>query len=141
MPLWTIYHPVDAYTPADRQAMAAAITTLYPILPKFYVGVVFHAMTPDTLFIGGEPRDNFVRIAVDHIARQFSDDDRRGRWLTWANTTLQPFLGDRGFDWELHIDETPPNIWLIQGMRPPGPNSEDEKRWIEANRPLPLTGA
>jgi hypothetical protein len=50
---------------------------------------------------------------------------------------LMPFTVERGFDWELHVDETPFNIWLIQGMRPPFPNTEAEKTWIRENRPVP----
>jgi hypothetical protein len=78
-----------------------------------------------------------VRISVDHIARQFSDDAIRERWLKMVTKALTPFTVDRGFDWELHVDETPFNIWLIQGMQPPLPNSDAENRWIAENQPTP----
>ena len=116
--------------------MTDAIVPLYPILPKFYVGIVFHELDGSSFFIGGKPVDRFVRISVDHIARQFPNDESRARWLTKANATLEPFTTGRGYDWEIHIDETPPSLWLIQGMRPPPPNSDLEKRWIAENRPV-----
>jgi len=137
MPLWNIYHPVDAYGVEDKQTMAASIVRLYPILPKFYVGVLFHEVSRENFYIGGVANDKFVRISVDHIARQFSDDEIRERWLGWVTKTLAPFTADRGLDWELHIDETPFHIWLMQGMRPPLPNSEAETKWISENRPSP----
>lgn len=40
-------------------------------------------------------------------------------------------------DWEIHIDETPFDLWQIQGMPAPPPNSEYEKLWLEQNKPVP----
>jgi len=138
MPLWTVYHSSGTYTAADKQAFAEAVVSLYPILPEFYVGTVFRELPADDFYIGGKPAGSFVRIAVDHIARQFSSDDMRQRWLNMVNAALEPFLGGRGFDWEMHVDETPSELWLIQGMRPPQPNSEGEKLWQAENRPVAL---
>jgi hypothetical protein len=36
-----------------------------------------------------------------------------------ANEAIAPFVKDRGFDWEFHIDETPFDLWSVQGYRPP----------------------
>lgn len=134
MPLWTIYHSTGTYTEEDKQALASRIVSLYPILPEFYVGTVFHEMPGESFFIGGKRTEGFVRIAVDHIARQFADESQRERWLAMARDALTPFTADRGLDWELHVDETPFHLWLIQGMRPPLPNSEREKLWMAENR-------
>jgi len=136
VPLWNIYHSARALSSEDRQVIASAVVPLYPILPKFYVGVVFHQVPEGSLFIGGVPHERFVRISVDHIARQFPDDDLRRRWLKMCTGALGPLMAERGLDWELHVDETPFKLWLIQGMRPPPPNSEQEKLWIAENRPL-----
>jgi len=136
MPLWTIHHSAGVYSDDDKQALAAAIVQLYPILPKFYVGTAFHEHAPSTLFIGGKPVENFVRISVDHIARQFSDEALVERWLGMVGDVFRPFTTDRGLDWELHIDETPFKLWLIQGKRPPLPNTEQEKLWMAENRPV-----
>lgn len=141
MPLWKIHHPADAFTAEDKQELAARITALYDRLPKFYVGVVFEAVAPEDFFIGGEPRDNFVRIWVDHIARTLPTDELRRWWVTQCDEALAPLIRDRGLDWEFHIDETPFDLWSIQGYRPPLPDTEDEKRWKRENRPSPPTGA
>lgn len=138
MPLWNIYHPVAAFDVGERTRMAEAITACYPVLPRFYVGIVFQEIAADQFFVGGDLAKNFVRISIDHIARQFPNDDVRQRWLAMVNGALEPFIAARGFDWELHVDETPPEIWLIQGMRPPPPDSEQEKLWIRENRPVPV---
>lgn len=46
MPFWKIYHPVGAFTAEDKRALSQRITELYRGLPKFYVIVVFHEVTP-----------------------------------------------------------------------------------------------
>ena len=141
MPLWNIYHPVGAYNDEDKQAIASAIVPLYPILPKFYVGVVFHETLKGSFYIGGKPVDNFVRISVDHIARQFPNDEVRRRWLKMCTDALTPYTSGRGLSWEFHVDETPFQLWRIQGMRPPLPDTEQEKLWIAEDRPVPYAGA
>ena len=138
MPLWKIYHPVGAFTPQDKQQLSERITALYRGLPKFYVGVVFQEVAEDCFYVGGQPAGNFVRIWIDHIARTLPTAEARARWIGMCDAALAPFVGDRGFDWEFHIDETSFELWSIQGIRPPTAGSEDEKRWIAENRPTPL---
>ena len=135
MPLWKIYHPEGAFSAEDRKAIAERITGIYRMLPKFYVGVVFQAVPRDSFFVGGEAVDDFVRIWVDHIARQFDDEELKGKFLAAVNQLLSPFIADRGLRWEMHVDETPFSLWTIQGLRPPLPNSDAEKRWRAENRP------
>ena len=137
MPLWTVHHSAGCLDGRDRQALAVAITGLYPMLPAFYVDVVFCASTPDTLFVGGVPCPRFVRLSVDQFARSLPDDAKRRRWIDRVNACLAPFMDDRDLDWELHIDETSRELWLIQGMRPPSPGSPEEKLWAERNEPVP----
>ena len=129
MPLWKLYHPVDTFSAEDKQALSQRITALYKPLPKFYVGVVFQEVAKDSFYIGGQPVDNFVRIWVDHIARSFKNEEElKARWLAACNQALAPFIADRGLNWELHFDETPFDLWTIQGLKPPSANSEAEKR-------------
>jgi phenylpyruvate tautomerase PptA (4-oxalocrotonate tautomerase family) len=140
MPLWKIYHPVGAFSPEQKQDLSQAITALYsPRLPKFYVGVVFQEVAPDSFYVGGEPATNFVRIWVDHIARTLPNAEARTWWMNHSTAALAPFIGDRGFDWEFHIDETSFELWSINGMRPPLPDTPDERRWKAETRPSPLT--
>jgi hypothetical protein len=129
MPLWNIYHPVGAYDADTKKAMSETIVKLYPMLPPFYVGVLFHAKPADTFFISGKPTDDFVRIAVDHIARQFPNQEVAQNWLNQMSKILTPFTEGRGFRWEVHIDETPFNLWRIQGFPAPLPDSEAENKW------------
>ena len=140
MPLWKIYHPPGAFSAGQKQGLSEAITGVYsPRLPKFYVGVVFQEVPPDSFFVGGQPATNFVRIWVDHIARTLPGAEARTRFIGHVTKVLAPFIGDRGFDWEFHIDETSFELWSINGMRPPLADTEDEKRWRTENRPSPLT--
>ena len=139
MPLWKIYHPPGVFSAEDKQALAGRITALYSRLPKFYVGVVYQAVAPEDFYVGGEPATRFVRIWVDHIARTLPNAEARTWWISQCDEALAPYIRDRGLDWEFHIDETSFELWSIQGMRPPLPNSEDEKRWFAENRPSPLT--
>jgi len=137
MPLWKIYHPENAFSADQKQALSQAITGLYRRLPKFYVGVVFQAVPADSFFVGGEPADNFVRIWVDHIARTLPSAEAKTWWIDACDKALAPYIRDRGFDWEFHIDETPFDLWSIQGLRPPPANSEAETRWISENKATP----
>lgn len=137
MPLWKIYHPENAFSAQDKQALSQAITALYSRLPKFYVGVVFQEVAKDCFFVGGEPTDKFVRIWVDHIARTLPSPEAKAWWIKACDEALAPYIGDRGFDWEFHIDETPFDLWSIQGLRPPPANSQAEARWIAENKATP----
>ena len=140
MPLWKIYHPPGAYTAADKQGLAQAITSVYSrSMPKFYVGVVFQEVSADNFYIAGEPHPGFVRIWVDHIARTFQSDETKVGFFTRMNKLLAPWIADRGYDWEMHVDETPFDLWTIQGHFPPRQGTVDEQRWMAENRASPRT--
>jgi phenylpyruvate tautomerase PptA (4-oxalocrotonate tautomerase family) len=138
MPLWHLYCPQDAYTDADKQAFADRITDLYAQfgLPRFYVSVIFHELPKTAFFIGGQPTSDFVRVWIDQIARRVPPESRWG-WLERVNATLDPFVKDRGYRWEVHIDDTPVDFWTIEGLKPPEGGSVDERRWAAENRALP----
>lgn len=137
MPLWKIYHPQDAFSAEDKQAISEQITAVYRMLPKFYVGVVFQPVAQDSFYVGGEPANDFVRIWVDHIARTFEDEALKERFLAAIARILKPYVDERGLRWEMHVDETPFSLWTIQGLRPPLPDSDPEQRWRTENRPSP----
>lgn len=140
MPLWKIYHPKDAFSADDKKALSQAITAVYGrAMPRFYVGVLFQEVEPDSFFIGGEAHGNFVRIWVDHIARTLPSEEAQRKFIKMIAGVIAPWIGERGFDWELHVDETPFDLWAIQGYLPPRQGTEDEKRWIAENRPSPRT--
>ena len=136
MPLWHIYCPENAYSTEDKCAFATRITDLYADvgLPRFYASVAFHEMPNNSFFVGGNATNDFVRIWIDQIARTTAPE-RRAWWLERVNATLNPFTRERGYRWEIHIDQTPIDFWTIQGMKPPDPNSEAEKHWVKEDRP------
>jgi Putative oxalocrotonate tautomerase enzyme len=52
--------------------------------------------------------------------------------------TMKPHLQARlELEWELHIAETPRNLWRINGIDPPPKDSEAEKIWKEQDKALP----
>lgn len=135
MPLWNIHHPDLAFSDAEKLAIAERITALYGDLPAFYVGVIFNEVSKDSFFIGGRPTTDFVRISVDHIARQINDDGIKEKFLAAISDILAPYVADRGLRWELHIDETPFSLWTIQGFRPPKPGTPEGEKWRIDDRP------
>lgn len=140
MPLWKVYHPVGALATEDKQALADRITALYSkYMPAFYVGVIFQEVAAGSFYIGGKSHDRFVRIWIDHIAREFPNDKYARRFVDAVNDTLAPFVKERGYDWEFHIDETPFGLWSIQGHFPPTQGSADEARWMSENQASPRT--
>jgi Putative oxalocrotonate tautomerase enzyme len=110
-------------------------------MPKFYVNVLFHEIAAENVLIGGEPRSNFVRLVATHIARRLSTPESRSRWMQICEETIAPFVKDRGYDWEMHIDETPLELWRVQGLVPPPERSEAEKLWLAKSEPVPYVEA
>ena len=135
MPLWHIYCPEGTYSPEDKRALADRITDLYAEygLPRFLVSVVFQEVPKDSYLIGGEPADDFVRISIDQIARRIPDD-ARGWWMKRIRETVAPYATDRDLRWEVHVDDTPRELWSVDGRKPPAEGSEEEQRWARENR-------
>ena len=135
MPLWQFYHSENVYTDEDKQAIARRVTGLYEsMLPRFYVNVFFHTLPKTSFYIGGEPVDDFVRVTIDHIARSMKDTETQQRLLKGCNQILEPFIAGRGLRWELNVDETPFELWTLNGFKPPLPNSPAEQKWKSENR-------
>ena len=106
--------------------------------PSGVGGANSHELPKNSFFVGGKATNDFVRIWIDQIARTTAPE-RRAWWLERVNTTLNPFVRERGYRWEVHIDQTPIDFWTIQGMKPPDPDSEAEKHWIKEDRPSAYT--
>jgi phenylpyruvate tautomerase PptA (4-oxalocrotonate tautomerase family) len=86
MPLHRLFVPRKLYSADDKSAIAEAITKVYVSLPPFYVVVLFVDIDKEDYYVGGQRRDDFVRIAVQHIARRFSESVilgllNRGFWI------------------------------------------------------------
>lgn len=140
MPYWKILTPVGAYSDEDKQALSDSITDLYVDavnLPRFYVVVAFEEVPAGSFYIGGKVHTNFVRVVIDHIARQIDTPQLQEACMDWIEMVLEPFVKERGFDWEVHVDETPIELWRTQGLVPPEPYSEQEMQWAKDNKPTP----
>ena len=109
----------------------------YAGLPEFYVVVIFHDKPAHSIYVGGKAANNFVRIRIDHVARQLDTAEARAGCMAIIEEKLAPLIKERGFDWEVHIDETPMDLWRVQGMVPPLPDSKMEKVWADEKRPIP----
>ncbi|RMY46608.1 hypothetical protein D0865_09181 [Hortaea werneckii] len=147
MPLWSIYHPTGTFEDeASREALSKDITKSYTSigLPPFYVIVNYITLPGNATWIGGRPNtaNPFIRIKIDHIAVTLPDEDEAYKRAT-ANidAALKPHIADRGYDWEYHVDETERRLWKVGGMYAPLFKSDEEKKWFDANKPLPWTGA
>jgi phenylpyruvate tautomerase PptA (4-oxalocrotonate tautomerase family) len=140
MPLWRIDCPEGAYSAEDKREFAEQITNQYAEvgLPRFYVNVLFTELPKESFLIGGIPAEDFVRISIDEIARSVPDG-AQADWMKRIRKTVAQFTTERGFRWEVHIDDTPNDLWLLNGFFPPAQGSEDEKRWVLENRPSELT--
>ncbi|TWB10087.1 phenylpyruvate tautomerase PptA (4-oxalocrotonate tautomerase family) [Nitrospirillum amazonense] len=136
MPMWQIYHPENAFTDADKQELAQKITGIYEsFLPRFYVNVFFHTVPKMNLYIGGEPAGDFVRVVIEHIARSITDPEQQRQFLKGCARVLEPYVSGRGYRWELHVDDTPFELWTINGFKPPLPNTPAEIQWRTENKP------
>ena len=139
MPLWHVYHPPGTYTPQQKKQLADDITGYYARvgLPKFYVVTLFHEIDETSFYIGGEPSPTAVRVVVEHIALHADDPDRRKRISETIARVLAPHTTERGLYCEFHVDETPRDLWMMDGIAPPPSRSEAEQLWARENRPVP----
>jgi phenylpyruvate tautomerase PptA (4-oxalocrotonate tautomerase family) len=139
MPLWDIYHPVGAYTEQEKREFADRITSIYEGvgLPRFYVVTLFHEVDRGSFYVGGEPVDDVVRIAIDHVARHLADPAERESFRQRINAVVQSFAAGKGLRWEFHVDETPRDLWMINGLAPPPSGSDAERLWAKENRAIP----
>jgi phenylpyruvate tautomerase PptA (4-oxalocrotonate tautomerase family) len=139
MPLWRIYHPADAYSEQQKRELAKDVTEFYARfgLPKFYVVTLFQEIPQASFLVGGEPSNDTVRVVIEHIARHAEDPGLRERMREALSRLLAPYTRDHGLHCEFHIDETPRDLWMIDGLWPPPTGTETERLWARENRPVP----
>ncbi|KAM0712703.1 hypothetical protein Q7P35_000150 [Cladosporium inversicolor] len=110
-------------------------------LPAFYVVVNFIKLAGNDVYIGGRPNTEtpFIRIVINHIAiTQPNTGEAYHRVTTRISQILKPYIADKGYDEEFHVDETERRLWRIQGMDPPPFESEQERVWAAANKAVAL---
>lgn len=137
MPMWQIYHHTGVFSDEDKAELSQRITALYPFLPPFYVNVHFHELSRESFFNGGSPADDFVSIQVDHVARQMNDKAVQKKFVEGCRKAVQPTIDKHNLRWEFYIDQTPTELWLVNGLVPPEPDSNAEKKWKVENRTTP----
>ncbi|UJR07850.1 hypothetical protein I4U23_012133 [Adineta vaga] len=139
MPLHRIYHPPSAFSAADKAALSESITALYTGrgLPAFYVVVLFIPIESDSFFVGGKLTEKFIRIVVQHLARQIPTEEGKKVFSDKYENVIAPFIKEKGFDWEVHVEEVPSDMWRENGLIPPIKNPEMEKEWARLNKPIP----
>ncbi|KAI6174505.1 Tautomerase-3 domain-containing protein [Aphelenchoides bicaudatus] len=141
MPLHRIYHTQGTFNADEKKELAKRITNVYTAggLPAFYVVVLFVPIEVEDFFVSGEQNiHNFVRISVQHVARHMGQDVQRKRFFERYENALAPFIKEKGFDWEIQIEEHDMNLWRENGLQPPIPQSKAEKEWIRLNKPVPF---
>lgn len=140
MPLWQIFHPKNSLTQEDRQGIANAITEAnhaFVHIPRFYVNVFFHEMPEGAMFVGGKMTTNFIRIVTETIAVAMPTAEMRAEAMRGTEEFLAPFIKDKGYDWELHFDETPRDLWRVQGLIAPDQGTDAADLWYRDNKPVP----
>lgn len=140
MPMWNIYHTQGIFSAQEKKQLASRITDHYHEvgLPRFYVVTAFHEVAAENLYIGGEENPLAVRVVIDHIARRLPEEADRRRAARWVSEILRPFVDKHdGLHWEFHVDETSPDLWMINGLVPPPPDSHAERAWVTSNTPSP----
>jgi phenylpyruvate tautomerase PptA (4-oxalocrotonate tautomerase family) len=137
MPLWKVYHPVAAYSAHDKKEFAEKVTAMYARIPipNFYVVMIFEEVAANSVYVGGVSHEKFVRFKIDHMARTMPGPVIREWSVKAIDQLIAPYVKDRGYDWEVTIDELPADLWSIQGQIPPPFESHAEKRWVTENRP------
>uniref|UniRef100_A0A914YA75 Tautomerase cis-CaaD-like domain-containing protein n=1 Tax=Panagrolaimus superbus TaxID=310955 RepID=A0A914YA75_9BILA len=106
MPLHRIYHTPGQFSKDQKKDLADAITKIYTGLngaglPAFYVVVIFIPIVESNFYVGGETTKNFVRISIQHIARNFDSHEQAKGFLDRYENALAPFIKERSFDWEV----------------------------------------
>ncbi|KAJ7790011.1 putative oxalocrotonate tautomerase [Mycena olivaceomarginata] len=134
MPLHRFFTPKGLYSADEKAAISKAVTGVYRTLPEFYVVVLFIELDADSFFVGGLPKNNFLRIAAEHYARNFSDDSHKRDFMDRYEEALKPFTKGRGIDWEVQVTDADRTLWNENGMAPPLPDTEEERIWKRENR-------
>ncbi|CAI7641665.1 unnamed protein product [Penicillium viridicatum] len=126
MPSWHIKHSPNTITAPEKEQLAKSITSLYVSvgLPAFYVQVHF--------------TENIPGLTIYHIARAFKTDEAKRGFLAAVDEILNPFFERKGMEWEYFIAEASRDLWKINGLVPPQPGSEEEKKWAELNKAVKL---
>jgi phenylpyruvate tautomerase PptA (4-oxalocrotonate tautomerase family) len=104
MSLHRIYHSSGTFSNADKQGLAVNITAFYKALglPEFYVDVIFVHTEENSFFVGGQAKNKYIRIVVQHLAAQLQNDEIRKTFNKKYEKAIGPFIKEKGYDWEVY---------------------------------------
>ena len=144
MPLWDFHYTAGGLSAQEKKGLAEAITKMYTSvgMPAFYVQVRFEEMTPESHFVGAQDYSSLglgekhAAIQIFHVARTFTSEIQKRRFLYATDQILNPVFEKGGWDWEYWVTESPRDLWKVNGLVPPPTGSAAEKKWAEANRPI-----
>ena len=77
--------------------------------------MIFEEVAAGSVYVGGASHEKFVRFKIDHMARTMPGPVIREWWVKAVDKLIAPYVKDRGYDWEVTIDELPADLWSIQG--------------------------
>jgi phenylpyruvate tautomerase PptA (4-oxalocrotonate tautomerase family) len=140
MPLIRLYIAPSVLSTTEKEELAQKLTAIYVSrvkLPAFYVNVLFVELPENSYYIGGQARNNFIRIAIEHIALRFPNPEREQSYMKALDDVIVPLFTSKGLDWEYHISETSRELWKIQSLVPPPHLSEAHENWFKENKPTP----
>ena len=138
MPQWDFHLSSALLSNDEMESLSKTITRIYTRvgLPPFYVQVRFIEDKPSNVFIGGEKHPKFVALTISHLARTFETDEQKKRFLDKVDQALNPIFQTKGLDWEYYVQESPRDLWKINGLVPPPSGSAMEKKWVQFNKPV-----
>ncbi|KAF7303587.1 4-oxalocrotonate tautomerase [Mycena indigotica] len=142
MPIHRWIIPKGYLSAEEKGVLSEKITDIYEGvgLPRFYVVVFFVELEGHDFYYGGKPAKSFVRIDVEHIARNFGDAPvaAKKEFLDKYEAVIEPWIKGRGVDWEVQIkDICDRDLWHENGRSPPAIGSVEETIWKKENRPVP----
>uniref|UniRef100_A0AC34GN90 Tautomerase cis-CaaD-like domain-containing protein n=1 Tax=Panagrolaimus sp. ES5 TaxID=591445 RepID=A0AC34GN90_9BILA len=140
MPFHRFYHNPGQFSNDDKQKLSEAITQLYiqaANLPAFYVVVQFIPIDENNFLVGSKSTNNFIRISIQHIARGFESYEQSKGFFKKYESILEPFIKDRGLDWEVEIEQIDRNLCHENGLSLPPSGSDAEKEWVRLNKAVP----
>ena len=96
--------------------------------------MIFEEVAAELSDVGGASHGKFVRLKLEHMARTLPGPIVREWWVKAVDQLIAPYVRDRGYDWEVTIDEVPADLWSLQGEIPPPFDLHAEKRWVKENQ-------
>ena len=136
MPTYAI-STARAATAEERARIVASITAIHAVeakAPRYVVQVIFQALEPGSIFIGGAPASpDHVRVRAD--IRAGRTPEQKARMLRRIMAETSAILGIADQDVWVSISDTPAHAVLEFGTVLPEPGQEDA--WL-ASLPEPL---